>query len=139
MTITNQDVDVYRGDSALLEISLTDANGDPFALTAGGTLKYRVAPTAHSSEDESVIRKELGAGIDLFDGVAEITLLSDDTDHIVPEDYYHELKIYDLGDVATAMTGNFKVRQSLQMPQVRQATVNISMTAKVNINAIKVP
>jgi hypothetical protein len=132
MTITNQDVDVYRGDSALLEIVLTDANGDPFALTAGGTIKYRVAPTAHASEDETVIRKELGAGVDLFEGVAEITLLSEDTD-VIPQDYYHELKIYDLGDVATAMTGNFKVRQALKMPQVRQATVKIAIIGNTRV------
>lgn len=130
MTITNQDVDVYRGDSALLEIQLTDANGDPFALTAGGTLKYRVAPTAHASEDETLIRKELGAGIDLLDGVAEVTLLSEDTD-IIPQDYYHELKIYDLGDVATSMTGNFKVRWALRMPQVRQAEAQLKLTTNV--------
>jgi hypothetical protein len=130
MTITNQDVDVYRGDSALLEVQLTDANGDPFALTAGGTIKYRVAPTSHASEAEVVIRKELGAGIDLFEGVAEISLMSEDTD-IMPQGYYHELKIYDLGDVATAMTGNFQVRQALSMPQVRQAQAKIGLTGKI--------
>lgn len=130
MTITNQDVDVYRGDSALLEVQLTDANGDPFALTAGGTIKYRVAPTSHASEEETVIRKELGAGVDLFEGVAEISLLSEDTD-LIPQSYYHELKIYDLGDVATAMTGNFQVRQSLRMPQVRQAQVKMALTGNL--------
>ena len=132
MTITNQDVDVYRGDSALLEIQLTDANGDAFALTAGGTIKYRVAPTAHASEDETLIRKELGAGIDLAEGVAEISLLSEDTD-IIPQSYYHELKIYDQGDVATAMTGNFLVRQALSMPQIRQAQARFAITAKTKV------
>lgn len=132
MTITNQDVDLFRGDSALLEISLTDANGDPFVLTAGGTIKYRVANTAHASEDEVLIRKELGAGIDLFDGVAEITLLSEDCD-LTPQSYYHELKIYDQGDVATAMTGNFLVRQSLRMPQVRQAQTKIAIAVNVKV------
>lgn len=130
MTITNQDVDVYRGDSALLEIQLTDANGDPFALTAGGTIKYRIANTSHASEDEVLVRKELGNGVDLFEGVASVSLLSEDTD-LTPQSYYHELKIYDLGDVATAMTGNFQVRQALKMPQVRQASVKISITGKI--------
>jgi hypothetical protein len=132
MTITNQDVDVYRGDSALLEIGLTDANGDPFALTAGGTIKYRVAPTSHSSEDETLIRKELGAGVDLNDGVAEVSLLSEDTD-LKPQSYYHELKIYDQGDVATAMTGNFQIRQALSMPQIRQAQARFAITAKAKV------
>lgn len=130
MTITNQDVDVYRGDSALLEIQLTDANGDPFALTAGGTIKYRVAATSHAEENEAFIRKELGKGVDLTNGVAEITLLSEDTD-ILPQDYYHELKIYDLGDVATAMTGNFKIRQALRMPQVKQVQAKLSISGSI--------
>jgi hypothetical protein len=115
-----------------LEISLTDANGDPFVLTAGGTLKYRVAPTAHSGEEETLIRKELGAGVELFDGVAEINLLSEDT-AINPGDYYHELKIFDLGDVATALTGNFKVRQALSMPQVRQISAKISIIGNIRV------
>lgn len=126
MTITNQDADVYRGDSALLEIALTDANGEPFALTAGGTIKYRVANSAHASEDEVLISKELGAGVDLFDGIASVNLLPEDTD-ITPQDYYHELKIYDQGDVATAMTGNFKIRQALRMRQTRQARATFSI------------
>jgi hypothetical protein len=132
MTITNQNVDVFRGDTALLEISLTDANGDPFALTAGGTIKYRVANSAHASEDEALIRKELGSGIDLISGVAEVSLLTDDTD-LDPQSYYHELKIYDQGDVATAMTGNFQVRQALSMPQIKQATVKLALTGSTKL------
>src|SRR5882757_8710725 len=132
MTITNQDIDIYRGDSALVEISLTDANGDPFALTAGGTIKYRIANTSHASEDETLIRKELGKGVDLFEGVASIYLISEDTD-LMPQSYYHELKIYDQGDVATAMTGNFLIRQALKMPQVRQATAKFSIIGNAKV------
>lgn len=130
MTITNQDVDIYCGDSALLEVSLTDANGDPFALSAGGTIKYRVANSAHAEVGEFLIEKELGAGIDLQDGVASITLLTEDTD-ITPQDYYHEIKVFDQGDVATAMTGNFKIRQSLRFPTNKVAQVTFAITGNM--------
>jgi hypothetical protein len=132
MTITNQDVDVYRGDSAELEITLTDVNGNPFVLPAGGTIKYRVAPTAHSSEDETLIRKELGVGIDLNTGVATVSLLSEDTE-LIPDSYYQELKIYDGTDIATAMTGNFQVRQALSMPKIRQASAKIAMIGNTRV------
>jgi len=132
MTIANQDVDIYRGDSALLEVQLTDANGDPFALTSGGTIKYRVANTSHATEDETLIRKELGNGIDLQDGVALIYLMSEDTD-MKPQSYYHEVKIYDQGDVATAMVGNVQIRQSLRMPQTRQAVSKITIKGNVKV------
>ncbi len=113
MTILNQDVILYAGDTATLEVSLTDANGDPFVLSAGGTIKYRLAETSHDSE-EDLVAKELGAGILLEDSVASIAL--DKTDTLLgPGVYYHELKVFDSGDVATAMVGAVTMRRALDL------------------------
>ena len=138
MTIANQDVEIYRGDSALLAINLTDANGQPFSLGVGGTIKYRMADTSHANEDTTHIRKELGNGVTLVAGVASVAILPEETD-LSPDLYYHELKIYDAGDVSTAMTGNFKIRQALQLPQVVQVQVKLSLSGNVKAQGVKVP
>lgn len=130
MTITNQDVDLFRGDSALLQVTLTDINGAPFSLGPGGTIKYRMSDNPHSGDDGVHIRKELGSGVMLVGGVASVAILSEETD-LLPDLYYHELKVYDGGDVATAMTGAFKVKQALRLPQAMQGRANIGLSGSV--------
>lgn len=133
MTVTNQNYDVYRGDDALLQVTLTDANGDPFVLSANGTIKYRISYSQYAEEADALVRKELSAGILMQDDVAEITLDEDDTD-LPPGDYYHEMKVYDGDDTATAMTGTFTMRPSLTMTQQMQAQ-NASLAGEVILAA----
>jgi hypothetical protein len=132
MTITNQDITIYRGDSALLNITLTDVNGQPFTLGPGGTVRYRMANTSHSGLADTHIIKELNAGVMLSAGVASVSILSEETD-LPPDSYYHELKIYDGGDVATAMTGNFQIRPAMQLPHVLLAAVAIPLGGNVKL------
>lgn len=132
MTITNQDVEIFRGDSALLQVTLTDVNGALLVLSAGGTIKYRMSDNSHSGDDRVHIRKELGNGILLVNGVASVALLSEETD-LSPDLYYHELKVYDGGDVATAMTGSFNIRQALRLPQTMQGRASIALNGAVKV------
>ena len=115
MTITNQNIKLYRGDTAQVAVTLTQADGSPFDPSINAVLKWRLTDNAHSSEDEAHVRKELGEGITLAaGGVINILLTAADTD-LDPGLYYHELKIFDEGDVATAMTGFLVVRHALQL------------------------
>jgi len=138
MTISGQNVTVYAGDTQTVAVQLTDANGAPFTLSANGTVKYRVTETSHDSADPE-IAKELNAGILMDQNVAEVTLLSADT-NLPPGIYYHEMKIYDLGDVSTAMTGAFVVRNALNMMgALSQGQSMLSGRVTLSVNAVKFP
>jgi hypothetical protein len=138
MTITSQNVTIYAGDSQTVAVTLTDANGDPFALSANGVIKYRVAETSHDSDDPEIL-KELNAGIAMDGNVAEVTLTSDDT-NLPPGIYYHEMKVYDQGDVSTAMTGAVVVRNALSMMGMSTPTQSLlSGQVTLAVNAVKTP
>lgn len=114
MTITNQDIKLYRGDTATLFVSLNMADGQPFDPTINATFKWRMSANWHTPESEALVRKELGSGIALATGGVNIALVSADSD-FAPGLYYHELKVFDTGDVTTAMTGTVVIKRSVRM------------------------
>jgi hypothetical protein len=125
MTIANQDVEIHRGDSALLEISLTDANGDPYVPQAGDSVIYRVAANSHIRQEDCLIEKDLDNGISVVNGIVAVALSPIDT-NIRPRSYYHELKVIDGPDVATAMIGNFEIRHALVSSEISQVGSGMS-------------
>jgi hypothetical protein len=132
VTIANQNVTIYRGDSKLLFIELTNADdGTPFVPGAAAEIKYRIAFNA-SEIRQPLVFKTLGSGVAQVPGGVNIALSPDDT-NLFPRQYYHELKIEDLGDVMTAMTGVVWVRPSLQ-PYVF-GTMGVTATATMATTA----
>lgn len=117
MTIRNQTVKINRGDTALLFVALTQADGTPYDPTVNAVIKWRLSRTSHTSEDRALVRKYLGNGITNvaapIKGV-NIALAAEDTDFF-PGLYYHELKIWDNNDVMTAMTGTFIIKRVIGM------------------------
>jgi hypothetical protein len=115
MTITNQNVIIYRGDSAVLEIDLTMADGTPYDPESATIFKYRLSRNAHTPEADATISKEEGDGITIADNTASVELSPTDTD-LPPGLYYHELKAIDEpDDVSTMMTGTVVIKRSLNM------------------------
>jgi hypothetical protein len=135
MTITNQHAFCYRGDSAVLAVTMTDANGDPFVLSPSGMIRYRISPSPHADEGDALVRKQLGAGLILIDGVVEISLTIADTTQD-PGLYYHELKVYEGIDVSTAMVGNFLVRRALTMSPEVMTMAALSGQVSLRANAM---
>ena len=140
MTITNQTIKLYRGDSATLFVALTQADGTAFDPTLNAIIRWRLARTQHSPETAALVRKSLGDGIELatVDGVdgVNVTLSTADTDQ-VPGLYYHELKIWDDGDIATAMTGTCVVKRAVQMGDLaRPVTGNVALTATLPVPTV---
>jgi hypothetical protein len=118
MTILNQNIKVNRGDTVTIFVALTHADGTPFDPTDNVVIKWRMMPNWHTDYDDAVIRKDLGGGIALVGGSTpgiNIELHSDDTKYLIPGLFYHELKVWDDDDVATAMTGTFIIRKSVVM------------------------
>jgi hypothetical protein len=121
MTQVNQNAKVYRGDSALFQVTLTTEDGGDYVYAPGDELNYRIARNAHSPENESLVMKSLGNGLTILDSVASIDLTTEDTD-LEPGLYYHELKIIDPPtERSTAMTGTVIIKPSLRMAVPLQA------------------
>jgi hypothetical protein len=123
MTTRNQNFKVYRANSLLLSVPLTMADGSPYDPSIDVEMKWRLTRTSASPEEEALSRKEIGSGITKVTGGIEIALNPEDTD-FEPGIYYHELKIWDTGDVDSSMTGFAIIRSSAQMGS------NLSPTTK---------
>ena len=113
MAIGNQDAKVYRGDSLLLHVELSQADGTPFDAS-GSDLEWMVATSPSSLETDAVIRKTLGEGITVVEGGVDIALSTTDTDLPVGA-YCHQLRIVDGDDASTAMTGTVVIRPAMNM------------------------
>ncbi len=126
MTVTNQNLEIYRGDSAVVFVGLTDEAGEPFDANTATAIHYRVSKTTHALNNEAVIFKEMNAGIAAAEGGINISFNSNDTD-LLPALYYHELKILGsvLGEVSTAFVGNVTIRRALKMGESQQAQLHV--------------
>lgn len=113
MTQTNQNFKVYRGDNALLTIALTQADGSEFETPLNAVLKWRMALNWHSPEDETLVSKSLGAGLEVVEGGVSVELAADDTD-FQPGLYHHELRIFDGDDIAMAMVGTMVIKNAIR-------------------------
>lgn len=114
MTISNQNASIYRGDTAMLAVTLTTEDGAPYSPGIGATLKYRISRDWHTPEAEALVSKTVGSGITVNGSIATINLLETDTD-LEPGVYHHELKVILAPDVSTAMTGTVLIRKAMNM------------------------
>lgn len=116
MTVANQNAKIYKGNTAALTVAVTQADGTPYDPTLNAEIRYRVAKSRYSDEVDCIVRKSLSDGgiADGGGGNIVIDLETVDTD-LEPGVYYHELRVWDGGDVATAMTGAFVVKPALSM------------------------
>ena len=78
MTVTNQNIKVYRGDTAALHVALTRADGTPYDPTTPGiAIKYRIALSPGGGE---LVAKDLNDGIVAETGGVAISLSVADSD-----------------------------------------------------------
>lgn len=135
MTARNQNVKVYRGNSAAISVAVTQADGTEYDPTLGVQFRYRVALTSHADDNESLVRKSLGLGISSITGGVTIVLNPEDTD-FDPGVYYHELKVWDSGDVSTALVGAFVIKKSMGMgDKVAPTQGNLKLSGTVPTRA----
>lgn len=134
MTVRNQNVKVFRGNTASLVVPITQADGTEYDPTLGAQFRYRVALTSHANDSESLVRKSLGNGITSTpQGTVTILLNAEDTD-FDPGIYYHELKVWDGVDVSTAFVGVFVVKKAVGMgDRVIPLQGNVAIDRKVPV------
>lgn len=124
MTTTNQDRQIYRGNTATLSFTFSE----PVSSTA--TFKWRMARTWHSPELATLARKALGTGLTpvtkevvteppsipaVFEIVGATVDLTEVETDLVPGLYYHELKVFDGGKVSTAIVGTVVIKRAIAM------------------------
>jgi len=136
MTIRNQNAKINRGDSVTLFVALTQADGTPFDPTLEAVIKWRLLRNAYDMESSALVRKDLGAGITIVTAPIKgvnISLSALDT-NIFPRYYFHELKVFDGGDVTTAMSGLIILKRAVQMVKelgVEPASRTIMLSGQV--------
>jgi hypothetical protein len=112
VTKRNQDFSMHIGETKTIFIDLSNEDGSEFD-PAGCTFEWWLAKTSHS---DKTLQKKLGAGLILATGGINVVLDSVDTYDLVPELWYHELKIY-LGStgVSVSTVGTVHLRPALDM------------------------
>lgn len=106
MAATNQNAEVYQGESKTLEISTTDEKtGDARDMT-GENVYYRVAPSANASAALEIEP----ADITIATSVVKVPLTTARTLTLKAREYYHELYMVESGDQRhVLMTGTLTV------------------------------
>lgn len=117
MTIKNQNVKINQGDTVILFVALTQADGTPFDPSINAVMKWRLLRNAYDDVSEALVRKDLGAGITVVTApIKGVNIALNVSDTNLPVRYYHhELKIWDSNDVTTAMQGLVIIRRAVQM------------------------
>jgi hypothetical protein len=136
MTIRNQQIDVYRSNSATINVTLTADGGLYPTGNVGVEMIWLVAKTVDATE--VLLRKQIGDGISIVEpGVIEIVLDAADTDALEPGWYYHELKVIDGDDRSTAMVGPLWVRQCMRTGELRKpASLQASVVTTIPLVAV---
>lgn len=117
MTVKNQNVKINQGDTVTLFVALTQADGTPFDPSLNAVIKWRLLRNAYDGVSEALVKKDLGSGIvTVTTPVKGVNISLNVTDTNLPvRFYYHELKIWDVNDVTTAMTGLVIIKRAVQM------------------------
>ena|SRR6185312_5688042 len=110
MTLTNQSLYLYSGDSKRLIVEIKDPHGKPYNL-AGCTAKWLLGRSGLS-----VLSKSSEEGISIqntTEGRLVINLKPNDTKNL-SGDYTHIVKVIDgSGNVYTVLTGTISIHQSM--------------------------
>jgi hypothetical protein len=108
LAITGQDIELWAGDDAALDITLTEDDGTtPLNLT-GITLRWALADAYDKSRVLIDKSSDVSGGgieiVDLVGGTLRIIVDAEDTASLGGQPYYHELQITDPGDAGSTIT-----------------------------------
>jgi hypothetical protein len=110
-----RDFSITKGDTKLIDVSVTEqSDGTPTVIT-GAAISWKVAKSIRST---AVISKATsGSGISITSGTGgtfRITLDAADTSSLNPGDYYHEAQItFADSEVATVLKGVMTIEPGL--------------------------
>lgn len=110
MALISQNIDVYAGDSKLLQVTVTDEAGNALDIS-GCTIKWAIV-RGRTKMVEKISPNNITLD-DPSNGVYSIKVVPNDTVDLPPGTYYHESIVIDVfGNVTTVFKGNLKVLPS---------------------------
>jgi hypothetical protein len=122
VTSGSQNFRIFAGDSATLDVAITNPDGTEFNPAEAGNYVW-IMTRDPSNYDAAAIIKVLGDGISTISGGVSITLSPTDTD-VAPGPYAHLLRVWDGPDVAVVMVGTAIIRPAAVMtapPEMMQS------------------
>lgn len=99
-----QDVSIYSGNDALLQLTVNDESGNPIDLSGALALIWALAKTARAAVP--LVEKTLGAGVTIIDAVngrADITVDAEDIEPLSGT-YYHEVRLTNIAGKKVTVT-----------------------------------
>ena len=106
----NQDLSMIRGDTFAFLISLPEI--DPASVTS---LIFTVKRKATDNDDEAIIQKRLGDGIEPTDAdrTWSVRVAPEDTDGVVAKKCVYDIQVGIMNDIYTLMGGYFRILQDV--------------------------
>ena len=106
----NQDLSMIRGDTFAFLISLPEI--DPASVTS---LIFTVKRKATDTDDEAIIQKRLGDGIEPTDAdrTWSVRVAPEDTDGVVAKKCVYDIQVGIMNDIYTLMGGYFRIMQDV--------------------------
>lgn len=107
MCMTGSDLSIYRGDSKVFSINITDSVG-PVNIT-GCVLYFTVKETfaqnkSEITDENALIKKEVSVHVDAVNGSTEVVFSPSDTNSLKPKEYVYDLSIKDSNDNIVTFT-----------------------------------
>ena len=106
----NQDLSMIRGDTFSFLIRLPEI--DPASITS---LIFTVKRKATDSDDEAIIQKRLGDGIEPTSEEREwsVRVAPEDTDGVAAKKCVYDIQVGIMNDIYTLMGGYFRILQDV--------------------------
>jgi hypothetical protein len=111
MTILQQDIEMFQGETKVVTVSLTDGSGNPLLSLAGMTITWGCARTAHATP---LFTKSTTAGtITTSGGDFSFEIAPADTEDLSAGKYYQQSNVVSSGKPYVAQTGDLQLKESL--------------------------
>jgi hypothetical protein len=111
--MTDNDIEVYRGDTRTVEVTITDSDDAAVDLT-DYECTFTVKNSKNDPDSKAIIQRTGFNGVDPSLGVTVFSLTSTDTDNVI-KTYDYDVQIYNdtTKDVKTVIVGKFRILQDV--------------------------
>lgn len=107
MTAEKQDIDLYPGESRIVDIPFKESDGSPIPLS-GATVKWVLKKNPKTVE---LLQKNIGSGLELNESGVMLNIVKADTNDLQPGIYFHVVELTDaLGHESIMLRGSFTLK-----------------------------
>lgn len=108
LTISNNNIDLTRGDTGLFNITLVDKDGQPYIPEEGSTLRFAMSSKYFSERGEVLILKDIPIE------TMQLEIEPSDTKGLKAGTYKYDIELTDeVGHVSTVVMANFTISKEV--------------------------